>query len=73
VYQGINVQRAYVAYLVAARGTPAASLLNEIAENMTDATRRQILSLEIALLFTGAWLIIYIVWWIFSNQPQGNS
>jgi hypothetical protein len=73
VYQGINVQRSYVAYLVAARGTPAASLLNEIAENMTDATRRQILSLEIALLFTGAWLIIYIVWWIFSNQPQGNS
>jgi hypothetical protein len=73
VYQGINVQRSYVAYLVSTRATPQASLLNAIAESMTSATRKQILSLEIALLFTGAWLIIYIVWWVFSNQPQGNS
>lgn len=73
VYQGISVQRSYVAYLVSTRGTPQPSLLNEIAENMTDATRNQILSLEIALLFTGVWLIIYIVWWVFTNQCTGTS
>jgi hypothetical protein len=73
VYQGISVQRSYVAYLVSTRGTPQPKLLNTIAEDMTNATRTQIRSLEIALLFTGAWLIIYIVWWVFTKQTKGDS
>jgi hypothetical protein len=70
VYQGISVQRSYVAYLVASRGTPQAALLGEIAEKMTSATRNQIMFLEIALLFAGIWLIIYIVWWVLTTQSE---
>lgn len=70
VYQGISVQRAYVAYLVCTRATPPKQLLDEIAERMTSATRNQILSLEIALLFASAWLIVYIVWWVFSDSSE---
>ena len=73
VYQGINVQRSYVAYLVATRGTPQPKLLEQIAENMTSATRSQILGLEVALLFAAVWLLIYIVWWVFTNQPKESS
>ncbi len=73
VYQGISVQRSYVAYLVASRGSPQPKLLAQIAENMTSATRNQILSLEIALVFAGIWLLIYIVWWVFTNQSKETS
>jgi hypothetical protein len=74
VYQGINVQRSYVAYLVASRAaTPNQQTINSIAESITNATRYQILSLEIALLFGALWLLIYIVWWIYSKQPEATS
>jgi len=73
VYQGIVVQRSYVAYLVASRSTPAQQTLNSIAENITDATRNQILALESALLIGALWLLIYIVWWICSNQTEATS
>jgi len=73
VYQGIRVQEAYVAYLVSSRQPPQQNLVNQIAENMTSATRNQILSLEIALLFAAAWLIVYIGWWVFSNQSEARS
>ena len=73
VYQGINVQRSYVAYLVASRATPTQQTLNSIAESITNATRYQILSLEIALLCGALWLLIYIVWWICSNQSEATS
>jgi hypothetical protein len=73
VYQGINVQRSYVAYLVATRGTPKPTLLEQIAENMTSATRHQIFGLEIALLFAAVWLLIYIVWWVFTTQTKEGA
>ena len=73
VYQGIMVQRSYVAYLVASRSTPTQQTLNTIAENITNATRSQILALETALLIGGLWLLLYIVWWICSNQTEATS
>ncbi|HEV2274955.1 MAG TPA: hypothetical protein VGR96_12365 [Acidobacteriaceae bacterium] len=73
VYEGIMVQRSYVAYLVASRSTPTQQALNNIAENITNATRYQILALESALLIGALWLLIYIVWWICSNQPEAGS
>jgi hypothetical protein len=73
VYQGIMVQRSYVAYLVASRSTPTQQTLNSIAETITDATRYQILTLETALLCGALWLLIYIVWWICSNQTEATS
>jgi hypothetical protein len=72
IYQGIRVQRAYVAYLVGSRQGPNTQLSNQIAETMADATRKQILSLEVALAFVGIWLLIYIFWWIMSAQPGGK-
>jgi hypothetical protein len=72
VYQGAAVQQSYVAYLVATRGTPSQSTLDKIAENITNATRHQILSLEFALLFGAIWLLIYLVWWIRSTQSPSH-
>lgn len=73
VYQGIAVQRSYVAYLIASRSTPTKQLLDQIAENITSATRNQIFALETALLFGGLWLLIYLVWWVFTNQPKEHA
>jgi hypothetical protein len=73
VYQGISVQRSYVAYLVASRGPQQPKLLEQIAENMTSATRSQILTLEIALVFAGIWLLTYILWWVFTTQSKEDS
>jgi hypothetical protein len=73
IYQGIVVQRSYVAYLVASRSTPTQQTLNGIAENITNATRNQIIALESALLIGALWLLIYIVWWICSNQTEATS
>jgi phage shock protein PspC (stress-responsive transcriptional regulator) len=73
IYQGIMVQRSYVAYLVASRATPQEKTLNSIAEEITNATRIQIGSLEISLLIGAVWLLIYIVWWICSNQSEEAS
>ena len=72
IYEGIRVQRAYVGYLVAAR-LHSAQTIENIAKTMEDATRQQIQWLQLALLFLGAWLLIYIAWWIFSAQTTEKS
>lgn len=66
IYEGIQVQRSYVAYLVAARGNDM-KRIDGIAQTMNDATAAQIRTLEYALLCLAAWLVIYIVWWVFSE------
>lgn len=76
VYQGIQVQGSYVAYLVALRKTPVNhSTLDQIAANMESATRYQIKGLEYALACLAVWLLIYIGWWVFSEKPAkgGNG
>ena len=75
VYEGFRVQEFYVAYLIAARAASAksASIINQIAESIENATRYQIGSLEIALLCLAIWLGVYIVWWVRSNEPGGKG
>jgi hypothetical protein len=76
IYQGIQVQGSYVAFLVAARGDPNNhAKLDQIALNMETATRYQIQGLEFALLCLAVWLVVYIAWWVFSEkaQPGGNG
>ena len=73
IYEGIRVQRSYVAYLVGSRQGPNIQLSNQIAETMADATRKQILSLQAALGFVGLWLLIYVTWWIVSGQHGGKT
>lgn len=76
IYQGIQVQGSYVAFLVAARRNPNDhAKFDHIALNMEDATRRQIQGLEFALLCLALWLLVYIVWWVFSEkaQPGGDK
>jgi hypothetical protein len=69
IYQGILVQRSYVAYLVAARN-PAnnQSTIVAIAKKMETATASQIDGLEYALVCLGAWLLAYIAWWVLAEQ-----
>jgi ABC-type transport system involved in multi-copper enzyme maturation permease subunit len=75
VYQGIQVQGSYVAYLVANRSPQVNhTTINQIALSMEDATRRQIQGLEFALLCLALWLLIYISWWVFAEKPlQGGG
>src|ERR1700743_3805362 len=62
VYEGTFIQRSYVAYMVATRGTPQQALIDQIASNITNATRLQINFLEIALFFLALWLLFYLIW-----------
>jgi hypothetical protein len=69
VYQGIQVQRSYVAYLVAAgKVEKDPKVISDIARNMEVATKSEIWALELALVFLGMWLLIYIGWWVFSEH-----
>jgi hypothetical protein len=71
VYQGINVQGSYVAYLVAIRGDPGNhKKLDQIASAMETATRNQIRGLEFALMCLALWLLVSITWWVFSQKVQ---
>jgi hypothetical protein len=69
IYQGIQVQGAYVAYLVAARHNNKVRI-EEIAGKINDDTGRQIIYLKFALLCLALWLVIYIFWWVFSDKAQ---
>lgn len=81
VYAGIEIQGSYVAYLVATRAKSGAgnatvqqiaTKVQQIATNMEAETRFQISCLEYALLCLAAWLLIYIGWWVLSDQPRGD-
>lgn len=70
IYEGIQVQGSYVAYLVAARSNDSKKI-EQIAQTMNDATGLQIRMLECALLCLAVWLVVYIVWWVFAEARQG--
>lgn len=70
IYEGIQVQGSYVAYLVAARRNDTKEF-DRIAQTMNDATAVQIRTLEYALLCLAGWLAVYIVWWVFSESHRG--
>ena len=69
IYRGIEAQGSYVAYLVAAR-LDKTKLIDAIAVKMNDDTISQILYLKLALLCVAVWLIIYIFWWVLSEQVR---
>jgi hypothetical protein len=73
VYQGIQIQGSYVAYLVAARNNDSDKntlTIQQIATAMENAARREIQGLELALLCLALWLVIYIAWWVLSDDTQ---
>ena len=72
IYKGIKVQGSYVAYLLAARENNGL-LISTIAHDMNADITRQIAYLEWALLFLAGWLVIYILWWIFSAKAQRSG
>ncbi|HUB78338.1 MAG TPA: hypothetical protein VMB03_06055 [Bryobacteraceae bacterium] len=67
IYQGIEIQSRYVAYLVAARHK-STDLIESIANKMNDNALAQIRYLELALVCLGGWLVVYILWWVLSDQ-----
>jgi len=69
IYQGIEVQRSYVAYLVAVRAK-ISDRIGLIAQNMNNATQSQIKWLEFGLLCLALWLLFYIGWWVFSDKAR---
>jgi hypothetical protein len=71
IYQGILVQRSYVAYLFGAH-SKSQTTTNQIFENIANSTRDEITYLEIALVIVPLWLIIYLSWWIFSKESGGK-
>lgn len=68
IYEGTYIQRSYVAYMVATRGTHAQALIDQIAGNITQATRLQLSFLETALGFLAIWLFFYLIWWVIRND-----
>jgi len=69
IYKGIAVQGAYVAYLVAARQNNIPHI-ETIAADMNTDTNLQIAYLKWALAFFALWLVIYVLWWIFSGKSK---
>jgi len=71
IYQGIVVQRSYVAYLVAARGKAnTQDTIMAIAKRMETATAGQIDGLQYALVCLGAWLLAYMAWWVLTDKIE---
>jgi len=73
IYQGIVVQRAYVAYLVAANKPGNSATIVEIARKMEAATNGQIDGLQYALVCLGIWLLLYVVWWVCARRTGGET
>jgi len=73
IYEGILVQRSYVAYLVAARTANTQPTITAIAKNMEAATAREIDGLQYALGCLGAWLLAYIAWWVLTERPEKEN
>jgi len=69
IYQGIEVQSRYVAYLVAARHQNS-TLIETIANEMNRNALAQIRYLELALVCLGLWLVVYILWWVLADQSS---
>jgi hypothetical protein len=67
IYKGTEVQGSYVAYLVASR-LKNTSRIESIASRMNDDITSQITYLKNALLCLAVWLVIYIIWWVFSGK-----
>lgn len=67
MYSGIRVYGIYVSYLV----SRAPDFLQS-RNMMNDYAYKQLFRLEVALVFFGVWLVLYLVWWIcFAGaQPQ---
>jgi len=68
IFNGAIIQRSYVAFLVASRGTITPENANKIAQRITRATESQIWYLQWALVCLGVWLFIYLLWWIRSKD-----
>ncbi len=68
IYEGTLIQRRYVAFLAANRRGPNPGLINEIAQGITSDSGYQILFLQLGLLSLFIWLVIYLRWWIFSDE-----
>jgi hypothetical protein len=67
IYEGIEIQSRYVAYLRASY-LKRADLITTISGEMNTSALAQIHYLEYALACLAAWLLIYIMWWIFSDS-----
>jgi len=71
IYQGIVVQRSYVAYLIATRSTAKTQdTIMAIAKRMETATSGQIDGLQYALVCLGTWLLAYMAWWIVTDRIE---
>lgn len=68
IYRGILVQRSYVAYLFGSRSKAPPASLDQIPEAIANDIRSEIDFLQAALMILALWLVIYLVWWIFSKQ-----
>jgi hypothetical protein len=67
MYFGVNVQRAYLGYLFS---NPVGDRLMQFKGAVNDDALRQILGFQCAVYCFGAWLLLYLVWWLCNRDPQ---
>lgn len=72
IYKGIQVQGAYVAYLVAARKNNS-QLIENIALKMNENTSSQISFLKAGLVCLAIWLVTYFWLWIWYDKISDDK
>lgn len=68
IYKGIQVQRAYLAFLMLSHPDLAASKLA-----INNDAYGQIMWMEWGLSILGVWLLVYLFWWVYGKNVEAKS
>jgi hypothetical protein len=67
MFFGVNVQRAYLGYLFL---NPVGDKIIAFKGAVNDDALRQVLGFQHAVYCFGAWLLLYLIWWLCNHDPQ---
>lgn len=70
ILDGVSVQGVYLAYLFT---NPDAARLKYSFADINDRVFRQVHHFKYGLTFFAVWLLLFLLWWIFSNQVAQES
>ena len=68
LYYGMQVQQKYVAFIL--KTSRDATDTSRMAEAIRSFLGCQRWSLEWALVSFGLWLVLYLLWWLFNQEPE---
>lgn len=68
IYFGSRVHRAYLGYLLVP--PPNSEAAREIMRQLNTDGFQQLQTFKHGLIVFGIWLVIYLIWWVFNEQPS---